>query len=124
MKYCCHCGKELQDSDFFCRYCGKVQPSNNQQSSNQTSQNVYGPNIYTPNSTINQYAFEIKPYAGNTLGLVSMGLGCTVPIAGIVCGIMAINKAGAAKNKLGKILGILGIVLSAIAWLFNIIMIM
>ncbi len=119
MKYCRNCGAKLTDEANFCTTCGSNQNSN---SSNQVN---YSAHIYQPNSPSQS---PNNPYAGNTLGIISLGLAVMVPIGGIVCGIIAINRAKKVLsgvkiigNKLGLTLGIAGIVIAIIAWIMNII---
>ncbi len=67
-----------------------------------------------------------KATAALVLGIVSL-IGICVPIAGIICGIIAIvlasmaKKEGAVngKQKAGLILGIIGIVISIVMWIVN-----
>lgn len=110
MKYCQKCRAELKDDAKFCYHCGQKQDE--QEPQNNYNRNPY---VYVPNQDV-----VVNPYAGNTLGIVSMGLGLAVPIAGIICGVYAISKGKIAKNKQAIITGIIGIVLSAYAWITNI----
>lgn len=67
-----------------------------------------------------------KAVAALVLGIVSL-LGLCIPLAGIICGIIAIvlavmaKKEGSTdgKQKAGMILGIIGIVVSIIMWIVN-----
>lgn len=67
-----------------------------------------------------------KATAALVLGIVSL-IGICVPIAGIICGIIAIvlasmaKKEGAVngKQKAGLILGIIGIIISIVMWIVN-----
>ena len=67
-----------------------------------------------------------KAVAALVLGIVSL-LGLCIPLAGIICGIIAIilavmaKKEGSTdgKQKAGMILGIIGIVISIIMWIVN-----
>ena len=67
-----------------------------------------------------------KATAALVLGIISL-IGICIPIAGIICGIIAIilavmaKKEGSTdgKQKAGMILGIIGIVISIIMWIFN-----
>ncbi len=67
-----------------------------------------------------------KATAALVLGIISL-IGICVPIAGIICGIIAIvlasmaKKEGAVngKQKAGLILGIIGIVISIVMWIVN-----
>ena len=67
-----------------------------------------------------------KAVAALVLGIVSL-LGLCIPLAGIICGIIAIILAVMAKKegptdgkqKAGMILGIIGIVISIIMWIVN-----
>ena len=64
-----------------------------------------------------------KATAALVLGIISL-IGICIPIAGIICGIIAIilavmaKKEGSTdgKQKAGMILGIIGIVISIIMW--------
>ena len=65
-----------------------------------------------------------KATAALVLGIISL-IGICIPIAGIICGIIAIilavmaKKEGSTdgKQKAGMILGIIGIVISIIMWI-------
>ena len=67
-----------------------------------------------------------KATAALVLGIISL-IGICIPIAGIICGIIAIvlavlaKKEGSTdgKQKAGMILGIIGIVISIIMWIVN-----
>ena len=67
-----------------------------------------------------------KATAALVLGIISL-LGICIPIAGIICGIIAIvlavlaKKEGSTdgKQKAGMILGIIGIVISIVMWIVN-----
>ena len=66
-----------------------------------------------------------KATAALVLGIISL-IGICIPIAGIICGIIAIilavmaKKEGSdGKQKAGMILGIIGIVISIIMWIVN-----
>ena len=67
-----------------------------------------------------------KAVAALVLGIVSL-LGLCIPLAGIICGIIAIilavmaKKEGSTdgKQKAGMILGIIGIVISIVMWIVN-----
>ena len=67
-----------------------------------------------------------KATAALVLGIISL-IGICIPIAGIICGIIAIvlavlaKKEGSTdgKQKAGMILGIIGIVISIIMWNVN-----
>ena len=67
-----------------------------------------------------------KATAALVLGIISL-IGICIPIAGIMCGIIAIilavmaKKEGSTdgKQKAGMILGIIGIVISIIMWIVN-----
>ena len=67
-----------------------------------------------------------KAVAALVLGIVSL-LGLCIPLAGIICRIIAIilavmaKKEGSTdgKQKAGMILGIIGIVISIIMWIVN-----
>lgn len=67
-----------------------------------------------------------KATAALVLGIISL-IGICIPIAGIICGIIAIilavmaKKEGStdSKQKAGMILGIIGIVISIIMWIVN-----
>ena len=65
-----------------------------------------------------------KAVAALVLGIVSL-LGLCIPLAGIICGIIAIilavmaKKEGSTDGKAGMILGIIGIVISIIMWIVN-----
>ena len=67
-----------------------------------------------------------KATAALVLGIISL-IGICIPIAGIICGIIAIilavmaKKEGSTdgKQKAGMILGISGIVISIIMWIVN-----
>lgn len=67
-----------------------------------------------------------KATASLVLGIISL-IGLCIPIAGLVCGIIALILAGTAKKegctdtkmKAGMILGIIGIVLSVAMWIIN-----
>ena len=58
-----------------------------------------------------------KATAALVLGIISL-IGICIPIAGIICGIIAIVLAVLAK-KAGMILGIIGIVISIVMWIVN-----
>ena len=67
-----------------------------------------------------------KATAALVLGIISL-IGICIPIAGIICGIIAIvlavlaKKEGSTdgKQKAGMILGIIGIVISIVMWIVN-----
>ena len=67
-----------------------------------------------------------KATAALVLGIISL-IGICIPIAGIICGIIAIilavmaKKEGSTdgKQKAGMILGIIGIGISIIMWIVN-----
>lgn len=67
-----------------------------------------------------------KATAALVLGIISL-IGICIPIAGIICGIIAIVLAVLAKKegftdgkqKAGMILGIIGIVISIVMWIVN-----
>ena len=67
-----------------------------------------------------------KATAALVLGIISL-IGICIPIAGIICGIIAIilavmaKKEGSTdgKQKAGMILGSIGIVISIIMWIVN-----
>ena len=67
-----------------------------------------------------------KATAALVLGIISL-IGICIPIAGIICGIIAIilavmaKKEGSTdgKQKAGMILGIIGIFISIIMWIVN-----
>ena len=67
-----------------------------------------------------------KATAARVLGIISL-IGICIPIAGIICGIIAIvlavlaKKEGSTdgKQKAGMILGIIGIVISIVMWIVN-----
>ena len=67
-----------------------------------------------------------KATAALVLGIISL-IGICIPIAGIICGSIAIvlavlaKKEGSTdgKQKAGMILGIIGIVISIIMWIVN-----
>lgn len=118
MKYCIKCGNQLQDENKFCPRCGQDQAKeviNEKQNYYNPYVNQFNQNTYVPNQIPN------TKYGGNTLGLVSIGLGIMIPVIGIICGINAILKGTTSSNKLAKILGSVGIIGSIIAFTINII---
>lgn len=110
MKYCIKCGKQIEEENKFCPNCGHDQTK---PIVNKINNQSYYQNIYYPNQNIT------NKYQGNTLGLVSIGLGVTIPVIGMICGVNAISKGAGVSNKLAKILGMSGIVISIIAWIMN-----
>lgn len=117
MKYCIKCGNQLQDENKFCPRCGQDQAKeviNEKPKYYNPYLNQFNQNTYIPNQSTN------NKYGGNTLGLVSIGLGVTIPFIGVICGIDAIMKGTISSNKLAKILGIIGISVSIIVFIINI----
>lgn len=108
MKYCSHCGKQLDENANFCPSCGAMQNNTNKK----------------------DYTFEQKSEANETCGLISMILGIIglvfsfisycfrflviVPIglniAALCLSYKSMKKVGVNyQNKTGKITGIVGI---------------
>lgn len=110
MKYCRKCGNILQDENKFCPHCGQDQS----QPIIEKTPNAYTKQIYQTN-----YVSVDNKYQGNTLGLVSIGLGVTIPLIGLICGINAITKGKNISNNLAIILGIIGIIFSIFTTILN-----
>lgn len=153
--YCSKCGAENGNSSAFCSNCGnQIQQSNEvflqsneqphyQQTYSQPAQqmNYQGFNQnFNPMILINQFIDDAK--SAHTLSIVSIIAAFFVPIAGLICGILAsskanklpmINEAGLdnimrfqyqeAKNKAenAKKLGTAGWILSIVVWIGSII---
>ncbi len=86
---------------------------------------IHGRNIYNRGEhTMNQS--NGKATAALVLGIVSL-IGICIPIAGIICGIVAIVLAMMAKKEgvtggkqtAGLVLGIIGIILGIVMWIVN-----
>lgn len=111
MKYCRKCGNILQDEKNFCSRCGQDQ-----------SQTIIEKTPNADTKQIHQTNFvpkEENKYQGNTLGLVSIGLGIIIPFIGLICGINAITKGKSISNNIATILGIIGIIFSIFATILN-----
>ena len=140
---CNNCKQSYDDSLNACPYCGAVkmptaesaapqqspQPQQNQQAYTAYQQQPYGqvPQVQT--------APPAKGSATTSLvcGIIAIVLGCLVPIAGIILGIIAVVTGNKAKRILppeqrgsanaGFICGIIGIVVAVIFWIINAIII-
>lgn len=112
MKYCKKCGVQLNDDAKFCYRCGASQ----EHETNTNYEN--SPYVYVPNQNP---VVEQNKYSGNILGVISICIGGYIPIAGIVCGIFAMSSGIKAVNKQAIISGTIGISLSVLVWVINII---
>lgn len=109
-KFCVHCGAKLTSGANFCTNCGsKIEAPSPQPT-------------YTP-----YYAYSSAPErqesTGKVLGILSIVLGFFIsPIVGIVLGIIAIVKGNNGNYAPARTMGIIGIIISVIVTIFNILM--
>ena len=118
--YCYHCGKEVGESDSFCRFCGTrlVNPST-EAPLTPTTAGPLAPAVPAKMSALPVVGFSLA-LLGLTGGLVAFlfvgfaSIGFFSGIAGLILSIVGIvrnNKLGG--NRLGKSFAIAGIVLNA-----------
>lgn len=149
--FCTKCGGEYNDSSAFCPNCGNPTQQSNasaQQSYAQPTQQMnYAPQMnnqsfnqgFNPMMLVSQFINEAK--TAHTLSIVSIIAAFFMPIAGLICGIIASSKAKKlpmindaelddmmrfqyqdAKNKAesAKKLGTAGWILSIVVWIGSI----
>lgn len=110
--YCKKCGKELQDNEAFCRYCGASQISQPQAAAN-TNASYQGGG-----------AADGKAMGALVCGIIGLIISFFVPIVGIILGIIAMVMGNGLKStskyaNIGFILGIVAIILSVIMWIVS-----
>ena len=124
--FCSNCGNNIPDGSVNCPVCGAaVQQQQPQQPVYQ--QPAYQQPAYQQQPVYQQPAADDGSGSILTFGILGLAL-CEVPILGLIFAIMAIKKSGAfaathggtcyGKAKVGRILGIVGLVASIIMTIY------
>lgn len=116
--FCKHCGKEIQQGAAFCPHCGGL-VENSAQSADPFD---------TPPASYNSAPSQSpapapKPATApvpqkNTISTVGFVLSFLIPLAGLICSIIALKKADECGGA-GKGLAIAGIVISVLYMVFS-----
>ena len=118
--YCNNCGSQINDDAVVCPYCGvqvqalKTEPK---------------PADVTTETPVAQPQAQPAPSAlvsngsaqSNTVGIVGFVLAFFIPLAGLICSIIGLKKANQGAPYKG--LAIAGVIISAIAMFFNLILV-
>lgn len=89
MKYCFNCGNELRDEAVVCPHCG-------------CATEKYNNNKKTDDNSI------------SALAIVGLVLSFLIPIAGLVCSIIAFKNAGVQGNGSSRTFALVGIIISSV----------
>ncbi len=100
IKFCPECGEQIVTGARYCVRCGKPLAS---------FQNPYA------------YAYERKPNekGGKVPGILSIVFAFFFPLVGFILGIVAIVKGAKAKYTPAVVMGIIGLVISILMWLYS-----
>ena len=112
MKNCPKCGKELNDDVAFCTECGEALE-------------VVEAAPEAPKAAPEAPKAAPKKNVSKILGIVGIVASLFIPLAGFIVSIIGIvlgvKEMKATGNKTGLILSIIGLVLSILCWIFNMI---
>ena len=121
-KFCTKCGTSLNDDDVFCPKCGT---KSNSEAPKVEEETAYEEPKHEEHHMVenNQEDFlSVKIESKNTVGLVGFILSFAVPIAGLICSIIGLQKAKEVNDD-SKNLCIAGIIISSVLTVVGIILI-
>ena len=129
-KFCTTCGTSLKEDDIFCPECGakinseapKVEEKVEPEEVEEPVHEEVKPAEHHTVENNQEDLFSVKIETKNTVGLVGFILSFVVPIAGLICSIIGLQKAKELNDD-SKNLCIAGIIISAVLTVVSIILI-
>ncbi len=121
MKYCPKCGAECDDNASFCAICGNKLPESGFRPTNQTEDN--GSNSVSGRNFNNSYENNNIEDNSKTLGILAIVFGIIgINLIGLILGIIGLSRASKANDSSSKSLNIVGIAISSIHMIVQIIL--